>query len=145
MTSLVKRLFSVLAVALSITIGGVAAPAVASALPTATPATSRASTFIGGFVLNNQYQTVYTKNNDRNGTITIQAIGLNSLHHLDVRYLGVNGNVIWERYGVVDSNATQNIPIDQACRQIQVRVASKNVFGEVFQERGECNVWVELD
>lgn len=145
MASLTKRLFVVLAVALSITIGGVAVPTVASALPTATSAASRASTFIGGFVLNNQYQTAYTKNNDRTGTITIETIGLNSLHHLDVRYLGASGNVIWERYGVVDSNATQGIYLDEACRQVQVRVASKNVFGEIFQERGECNVWVELN
>ena len=145
MTSLVKRLFAVLAVALSITIGGVAAPAVASALPTAAPATSRASTFIGGFVLNNQYQTVYTKNNNRRGTITIEAKVLHPLHHLDMRYLGENGNVIWERYGVIDANATQSIIMDEACRQVQVRVASKNIFGEIIQERGECDVWVELD
>lgn len=95
----------------------------------------------GTVVLNAVYRDVYRNDNGINGNLTISTYGISNLHHVDIRMIGRNGQVLWEEYGAIDYNATRKFGCGNDVASVQARVASKNVFGEIMVEKGMCDYW----
>ena len=49
---------------------------------------------IGGYAPSENWQTVYTKNDDRTGTITFEVTKVSPLHHIEIRVINRSGVVI---------------------------------------------------
>lgn len=102
------------------------------------------STPLGGFALSGNWQTVYTKNNDRTGTITFEATKVSPLHHIEMRVINRNGDVIHQK-SIGGAGASMSHYVDQLAQYFQLRVTPDFGNGWPFYAEGECNVYIDLD
>lgn len=98
---------------------------------------------VGGYALNGNWQTVYTKNDNRTGTITFEATKVSPLHHIEMRVISRNGAVIHQK-DVGGAGASMSHYVDQLAQYFQLRVVPDFGNGWPFYAEGECNVYVDL-
>lgn len=129
------------------TVGALALPLQASAIearPIDERMASTASAIpVGGYALSGNWQTVYTKNDNRTGTITFEATKVSPLHHIEMRVINRNGAVIHQK-DVGGAGASMSHYVDQLAQYFQLRVVPDFGNGWPFYAEGECNVYVDL-
>ena len=91
-------------------------------------------------VYGGNYTELLGSGNCANKTVSVYCINNNTLQHNDVRMLDSLGNVVWEEYGAIDYSGSRSFWCGSNVYSIQIRVAGKNIIGDLMPKFATCDV-----